>query len=157
MSDMDEIKNIAPKLSNIKKENPFKIPEGYFDNFSSRLSEKIHGRETPGFYEKHVLTLKPYLVAAALIVAVIITGKILYNMFYHESNIGDLKSSEIADLISEDAYYISEESIMDIIYANDIAEEDNKTDDDNNKMTNEVIDYLIDEDIDLIDIIDAIN
>ncbi len=156
MSDMDEMKNIAPKLSNIKKENPFKIPEGYFDNFSSRLSEKIHGGETRGFYKKYVLTLKPYLVAAALIVAVIITGKILYNMYYHESNIGDLKSSEIADLISEDAYYLSEESIMNIIYENDIAEEDKKPDDDNDKMTNEIIDYLIDENIDMLDIIDAL-
>jgi len=156
MSDMDEMKKIPQKLTNIKKENPFKTPDGYFDNFSSRVSEKIHGEETPGFYKKYVLTLKPYLAAAAIFVGVIITGKILYNMFYHETGTRDLESSEIAELINENAYYLSEESIIDIIYTNDIIEEDKKPDNDNDKLTNEVIDYLIDEDIDIIDIIDAL-
>lgn len=38
---MDELKNNAPKLSEIKKENPFGTPDHYFDDFSARLQARI--------------------------------------------------------------------------------------------------------------------
>lgn len=153
MNDMKKANNI---LSNKNKGNPFKVPEGYFDNFRSRLSERIHARETPGIYEKYILTLRPYLAIAALFIGVVIIGKIFYNVLYPESNIKELKTNEIAELINEDAYYLSEESIIEIIYMSDVEPEDEKTGDSEDNLTNEVIDYLINEEIDIIDIIDAL-
>jgi hypothetical protein len=38
---MDELKKIAPELSKIKKENPFRVPENYFEDFSARLQERL--------------------------------------------------------------------------------------------------------------------
>jgi len=153
---MDDMKKANTKLSNINKDNPFKIPGGYFDNFRSRLSEKIHAREAPGIYEKYILTLKPYLAIAALFIGVVIIVRIFYNVFYPGNNIQELKTNEIAELISEDAYYLSEESIIDIIYMNDIEPGDEKVNNFEDNITNEVIDYLINEEIDLNDIIDAL-
>lgn len=64
---MDELKNIAPELSKIKKENPFGTPRNYFDDFSARMHTKIE-------QEKHAepiiklgifQLLKPYMGLAA--------------------------------------------------------------------------------------------
>ncbi len=38
---MDELKKIAPRLSKIKKEQPFGVPENYFDDFSARLQTRL--------------------------------------------------------------------------------------------------------------------
>lgn len=38
---MDDLKNIAPKLSKIKREVPFKVPNGYFEQFPDRLKKRI--------------------------------------------------------------------------------------------------------------------
>ena len=42
---MNELDKIEQKLSKIKKESPYKIPEGYFDSFSDRLYDKIKADE----------------------------------------------------------------------------------------------------------------
>ena len=153
---MDDKKKINTELSKINRENPFNIPEGYFDNFSSRLSDKIHASEAPGFYEKYVLAVKPYLAIAAFFISVVILGIVFYNVFFPGNNIKELKPEEIVELINEDAYYLSEESILEIIYINDAGDGDEKADNSGENLTNEVIDYLINEEINIIDIIDAL-
>ena len=75
---MDDKKKIKTESSKIKKENPFIVPEAYFDNFSSRLHDKIHASEAPGFYEKYVLAVRPYLAIAAffdLIIVLLVIGR----------------------------------------------------------------------------------
>ncbi len=37
----DELKNLAPELSQIKIENPFKVPEGYFDSLNADVMQRI--------------------------------------------------------------------------------------------------------------------
>ena len=44
---MEELKNITPNLSKMKKENPFGTPKHYFDDFSARMQMQIEA-------EKHV-------------------------------------------------------------------------------------------------------
>ena len=69
---MDDINKIKPELSKIKKDKHFRIPDGYFDDFSVRLGERIHRESDAGFYERYILTLKPYLAIAALFIGMII-------------------------------------------------------------------------------------
>ena len=38
---MDELKHIAPGLSKMARENPFRTPPHYFDDFPARLQMKI--------------------------------------------------------------------------------------------------------------------
>ena len=38
---MDELKKIAPKLSQINKENPYRVPYHYFDDFNARLQFRL--------------------------------------------------------------------------------------------------------------------
>ena len=44
---MDELKNIAPELSKLKKENPFGTPRNYFDDFSARMHTKLEAEKHP--------------------------------------------------------------------------------------------------------------
>lgn len=64
---MDELKNIAPELSKIRKENPFRVPDNYFENFSARLHERME-TEKAGVPEKKntiIRYLKPAIGLAA--------------------------------------------------------------------------------------------
>jgi hypothetical protein len=64
---MDELKNIAPKLSKLKKELPFKAPENYFDNFSARLQMKLEAEKKVVPQQKSgiIRFLKPAIGLAA--------------------------------------------------------------------------------------------
>ena len=42
---MDELKKIAPELSKLKKETPFRTPDEYFDDFSARLHMQIQAEK----------------------------------------------------------------------------------------------------------------
>lgn len=64
---MDELKKIAPELSKIKKENPFRVPENYFDDFSSRLQVKLEAEKggTTKNQSRIIQFLKPAIGLAA--------------------------------------------------------------------------------------------
>jgi hypothetical protein len=38
---MEELKNIAPHLSQLPKKDAFKVPEGYFDDLPSRIQDRV--------------------------------------------------------------------------------------------------------------------
>jgi hypothetical protein len=64
---MDELKNIAPKLSKLKKENPFKAPDKYFDDFSARLQMKLEAerKAVPKQRSLFIRFMKPAIGLAA--------------------------------------------------------------------------------------------
>lgn len=64
---MDELKKIAPQLSKIKKDNPFKVPDNYFDDFPARLQMKIDAENAePKEKENKIIRfIKPALGLAA--------------------------------------------------------------------------------------------
>jgi hypothetical protein len=64
---MDELKEMAPKLSKMKKEIPFGVPEKYFDDFSARLQTRIEAEKKilPNQPNRIIQFLKPALGLAA--------------------------------------------------------------------------------------------
>lgn len=64
---MNELKNIAPKLSEIKKERPFRVPDNYFDDFSSRLHTRLEAEKQvlPKPKSRIIRFLKPAIGLAA--------------------------------------------------------------------------------------------
>lgn len=64
---MNDLKNIAPELSKIKKENPFEVPDHYFDDFTARLQHRIETEETGNKKQQNTIIrfLKPALGLAA--------------------------------------------------------------------------------------------
>lgn len=63
---MDELKNIAPKLSGIPKKNNFDVPSGYFDSLPEKIQNKIEANTNKGFsYNGLLRFLKPQIVLVA--------------------------------------------------------------------------------------------
>ncbi|MCF6333065.1 MAG: hypothetical protein L3J11_07255 [Draconibacterium sp.] len=64
---MDKLKNIVPELSKIKKENPYGVPDKYFDDFYARLQTKIDAekRLVPRQQNRTIRFLKPIIGLAA--------------------------------------------------------------------------------------------
>ncbi|VAW22351.1 hypothetical protein MNBD_BACTEROID01-2841 [hydrothermal vent metagenome] len=66
---MDDLKKIAPKLSSVKKGNPYRVPDNYFEDFYARLEPKLHSGGTDKKKRQTTLIrlLKPALGLAASI------------------------------------------------------------------------------------------
>jgi hypothetical protein len=64
---MNELEKIAPELSKIKKENPFRVPENYFGDFSARLQERLEAEkmDVPVKQNRVIQFLKPAIGLAA--------------------------------------------------------------------------------------------
>jgi hypothetical protein len=64
---MDELEKLGPELSKIKKENPFRVPENYFEDFSARLQIKLEAEKggTTKNQSRIIQFLKPALGLAA--------------------------------------------------------------------------------------------
>jgi hypothetical protein len=64
---MDELKKIAPELSKIKKENPFRVPDNYFEDFSARLQMKLEAENNgvSANQNRFIQYLKPAIGLAA--------------------------------------------------------------------------------------------
>lgn len=64
---MDDIIKNTNELSKIKKENPFAVPDNYFDNFSARLQTKIAAEKAtvPKPTTRIIQFLKPVISLAA--------------------------------------------------------------------------------------------
>ncbi len=64
---MNELEKIAPQLSKIKKENPFKVPENYFEDFSARLQMGLDAENKGNSKNRNKIIqfLKPALGLAA--------------------------------------------------------------------------------------------
>jgi hypothetical protein len=63
---MDDLKNIAPELSKLEKENPFGVPEGYFDKFPARLKIRMDAEEKTDTKKiRFIQVLKPVVGLAA--------------------------------------------------------------------------------------------
>ena len=63
MKETDE--NIENQFGNRKKDQPFKVPEGYFETFADRLMARIEEEEQPDKKRSLFFYLKPVLMMAA--------------------------------------------------------------------------------------------
>lgn len=64
---MEEFEKLGSELSKIKKENPFRVPENYFEDFSARLQIKLEAEKggTIKNQSRIIQFLKPALGLAA--------------------------------------------------------------------------------------------
>ncbi len=99
---MDEFKNIAPKLSKLKKENPFGTPEKYFDDFSARLKIKLETEKkvVPIQQNRIIRFLKPALGLAASFAIIFMLVNLPLKKFMSQKVV----SSNIGTELSETDY-----------------------------------------------------
>lgn len=67
-------------LKRVGKENPFKVPEGYFDNFTTQLMDKLP--EKPDAIEVQPVTkwmkFRPYVYMAAMFIGAVLMVKAIH-------------------------------------------------------------------------------
>ena len=148
---MDNKNNI--NLDEISKDNPFKVPDGYFENFTVRMVDKISQAEAAKMPKPVFGLLRPQFIAILSVacVALIVFGSVFsfYKSHKHLSNneltvayesaaLREMNDAELADFVAN-----AEQPATD-----------------NPEITNDatrqsIIDYLIHENIDINTLIEA--
>lgn len=140
------IKKNNIKLEEINKENPFKVPDNYFENFSIRMTDKISEKrqaKTPSY-----AWIRPkYAVAFVFAgIALIIT----ISIFVFNPKSTPLSSQEMVEAYKYSAIQeLSDEQIAQIIAEKQVHQ------DTTSAYQKDVIDYLSKENIDINTIIEA--
>jgi len=116
-----------------KKDLPLKAPSGYFESFPERLYEKIHSQDETRTV-KGIITWMPYLAAAVIIIAALVAGSLIFSK--GKGNVDF--NSQISQAVEHELYSISEAAILEVMSEPQQASE---------VETDEIIDYLVNEDV----------
>lgn len=107
--------NINNELFN--KNNPFKVPEGYFDDFNSRLFLKIEKENKIKKMPWHSLKYK-VAVAASIAVLAILSYNVYY--FINENKFINKSNMAIAETVDDtELSFVAENHIIDVITSNE--------------------------------------
>ncbi len=126
----------------MKKDNPYKVPENYFDNLGAQIQNKIKQEE--GKFEQVeektplIIQLKPYMwMAASIFVLVFAARIILSNSISPEYKIASFGNEQIQVIAQVDSAEATSNEI-DLEFFDDLQD----------ATSDDIIDYLSDSDID---------
>lgn len=144
--------NFEPDLKGFNKENPFRVPDGYFDRFPMKMSERIN-QEKSRFTFPFPSLLKPIpmFATAAVVITVGVFGlktltksdetlseEEISNYVYQEGIIDELTEEELIEY--SDLAFTEEDTITQTINTDDQT----------------IQEYLLDQDLDEADIINEL-
>jgi hypothetical protein len=152
---MNPQKNNIFKLEDLKKENPFQVPENYFDTLGNRIADRIETREAAkrGLSFASV-KLKPILSFAggfAALAFFIYLGVSFLFTFTGQS--GEVGNPDLADLTE---YSIISELDQTLLIEEFSVQTQGAADSLNSMNQENIIDYLVKQDIDISTIIDEL-
>ncbi|MCF8224605.1 MAG: hypothetical protein K9J30_01860 [Bacteroidales bacterium] len=130
---------MKPDLNNdqFKKDNPFVVPEGYFDQFEQRLMDRLQRKTGPEKQKSGKVYLRPYLTLAASITGIAlvtylvlqsIPGKLMGENEYYDiellDNTGIIHDesamAESYENLNEPVYTNWEKDAMNYLATNDV-------------------------------------
>ena len=133
-------------IPEINWEKSFQVPAGYFEDFPNRIQNRILETEKT-VKKKNILFFPRYKIAVAAMLLVLLTigivkKDLLFNDYYSKE--------DISEIIENYSYDIDESLILAYI--------EEKTDlySQEDESNNEMIDYLIDEGIEIDDLLNVI-
>ena len=171
-----ELEEIAPKLIGLKVENPFKvpdgyfesdmtdrilskmdrdIPEGYFDSFSDRLMTKINAdTKKENSTEKEVKRIRlfsPLSMGIAASLSILIMSMVFINQSKHDINSMSFEELKTTDMIAYIEAHESEfgEDIYNLIETNQHHDKVN-IDEISDEELNEYLDKIEEDDFELL-------
>lgn len=132
---MDDLNKMAPKLSKMKKENPYRTPDNYFDDLSARLQIKIEATKQPHpeKQNKVIKLLKPIIGLAA-------SFALIFMLVYWPLN--KFMTNEVAEnvveetVITEDIYSSIIENIDEETFYSLLEQEENTEDFSDDELIN---------------------
>ena len=95
----DKSGNIENLFGSLKKENPFRVPENYFETFADRLNVRIKEEERSRNKRTLFIYLKPIMAAAAVLVLVMLLIYVPVNKFFYDKlgNIAQNRPGQVLD------------------------------------------------------------
>jgi len=89
------------KLEELKSDSGFRIPEGYFDTLSSRISDRISSGETPRCKSaRSIAYLRPNLALVAFFIGVAVIGYFSFQFLKENRGHVSLSDESVAEYIS---------------------------------------------------------
>jgi len=143
----DDIPDNLPE--GINRENPFRVPDGYFDRFPLKIAERItEENQSKVIRFAPILKPAPLLAIAATLIAIAVVSYKIINKPADEFETDDISNYVYQEGIIDE---LSDEEIMDY---SDFANADSTFHKSkSNSETTHIQNYLLDEDVDINDII----
>lgn len=149
-----KMKNKNKNLKELKghNKNPFSVPEGYFENFPTRVQERIIS-ETKEYtwFAKLIGYVKPQFALGFMIIAFGVIGYTTVNFILSNKVSDGIDNDMFTRIIEVDASEYSEQQFIDVLLENEKKIEKKKKEE-----TDFYINYLVDEDIDYGTLIDEL-
>lgn len=135
------------KLENLERENNFRVPEGYFENFKERLHEKINFQENTSYKKSFTRSILQYqtAIAASFIGILIVSFFGLKTLFNHRALDSEVSRSGIAAIPNINLDEIDESMLYDLYSETESSASSNEE----AQNSDALIDYLLLEDTDI--------
>jgi hypothetical protein len=143
---MDEKNDIGPFFKHVKRDFPFTVPEGYFEQFHVRLDKVVQQTQ----HSQRKLYVRHYLAAASVVAAMLLVSTLVFRHQYRQ-RLEDRFHAEISRTVDMELYSISEETILESMYPGPL--EDGQSASGNE---GEMIDYLLNEDLNEEDLVNSL-
>ena len=137
-------------LNEIEKKNPFGVPDNYFEEFKTKITESTSGEAVLRKETGIIYRLRPYFAVAASIAVLAVLGFLAANFFRGQGrNLGvpEITFNEFADIYLDDIDILT---LEEIVAAEGIIQEESGVSND------DIIDYLVLENIDVYEIYDQL-
>jgi hypothetical protein len=134
------------ELNDISKQNPFKVPENYFEEVNSKILSETTGTDSGRIKKGVIRRLRPYLAIAASIAMLVILSYTAIHFFTPAKNISGLPNITLNEFSDN---YLND---IDILTLEENASTNGIFREVTGFNTNDIIDYLVLENIDIYDI-----
>lgn len=139
--------NIPEEIPGMSRKIPFGVPDNYFDEFPSRIQERLS--ETPTVSISRVYPVRRSLALAAMFIGLVTLGYFGMKMILNEQDARMLSGEEISTAIEYFGYQFDDDMLIAAIIESDITfgpqDIDNETD--------AIIEFLSSEEIDFNEIL----
>ena len=132
------------KINGIDLKEIYKVPDGYFEDFPTRIQERISQTVKPSGIRKLILYPQFKVVAAAVLVILLFVTIVERNVLFSGKNV-----ENIGELIENYSYDIDESLILTYM------EEEMDLYNSEDELSEEMIEYLLDEGIAVESILEA--
>jgi hypothetical protein len=146
---MDEKNNILSKFESLKKNNPYKVPEDYFNTLLPRIQEKIEAdKKRTGI--AWVFSFNPVVKLSFLVVGIVFIAVISFKIlkpFWSSNHNSNSSIDEIVLYLDNQVYSIDDFTLLSVFETNKDASNIKSSN------QNDTINYLLNNDIGIEDII----
>ena len=153
----NNLQELAPEFSKIKKENSFKVPDGYFDSLPMKIQENISEPKNVSIWEQLIPILRQpkYSVSLAFISTIVIIGFMVLNKpdISESLYFSDITIKDVLQENPEMIYSLDESDLIEIMLAssdNNVADYFGSNIESDSSITkDDIIDFLSDENFEM--------